>query len=111
MNKNEKKNVKKGKKENNARPIVIEESTIIESNYIITPIYEKEEFQQKLKNNKQILYDSDVNGKSSETFRMKIYKHSNLYFIAIDANALRSKIFSACSFFSAMLLRKCLYVV
>ena len=72
LNKNEKKNVKKEKKENNARPIVIEESTIIESNYIITPIYEKEEFQQKLKNNKQILYDIDKDKSNKKNSKMKI---------------------------------------
>ena len=72
MNKNEKKNVKKEKIENNARPIIIEESTIIESNYIITPIYEKEEFQQKLKNNKQILYDIDKDKSNKKNSKMKI---------------------------------------
>ena len=72
LNKNEKKNEKKEKKENNARPIVIEESTIIESNYIITPIYEKEEFQQKLKNNKQILYDIDKDKSNKKNSKMKI---------------------------------------
>ena len=72
LNKNLKKNVKKEKKENNARPIVIEESTIIESNYIITPIYEKEEFQQKLKNNKQILYDIDKDKSNKKNSKMKI---------------------------------------
>ena len=35
---------------------------------------------------KQILYDSDVNGKSSEKFKNKIINHSHLYFIVIDSN-------------------------
>ena len=35
---------------------------------------------------KQILYDSDVDGKSSEKFKNKIINHSHLYFIVIDSN-------------------------
>ena len=35
---------------------------------------------------KQILYDSDVDGKSSQIFRNKIINHSHLYFIVIDSN-------------------------
>ena len=53
----------------------IEESTIIESNYIITPIYEKEEFQQKLKNNKQILYDIDKDKSNKKNSKMKMHPH------------------------------------
>ena len=63
--KKEEKKEKNEKIENNPHPIIIEESTIIESNYIITPIYEKNEFQQKLKNNKQILYDIDKSNKKN----------------------------------------------
>ena len=66
LNKNQNKKEKNEQIEkngNNVRPIIIEESTIIESNYIITPIFEKDEFQQKLKNNKQILYDIDKSNK------------------------------------------------
>ena len=35
---------------------------------------------------KQILYDSDVDGKSSEIFKNQIINHSHLYFIVIDSN-------------------------
>ena len=35
---------------------------------------------------KQILYDNDVDGKSSEKFKNKIINHSHLYFIVIDSN-------------------------
>ena len=38
---------------NKVFPIEIEQKTIIEDNYKITPIYEKEEFEQKLKYNKK----------------------------------------------------------
>ena len=34
----------------------------------------------------QILYDSEIDGKSSEIFRKKIINHSHLYFIIIDSN-------------------------
>ena len=34
---------------------------------------------------KQVLYDSDVDNKSSEIFRNKIINHSHLYFIVIDS--------------------------
>ena len=43
----------KEKMVNNNFPIEIEQSTIIEDNHKITPIYEKEEFNQKLKNRKK----------------------------------------------------------
>ena len=33
---------------------------------------------------RQIIYDSDVDGKSSEIFKNKIINHSHLYFIVID---------------------------
>ena len=35
---------------------------------------------------KQVLYDSDVDGKSSEIFKNKIINHSHLYFIVIDSD-------------------------
>jgi hypothetical protein len=34
----------------------------------------------------QILYDSDVDGKQSSTFKDKILNHQHLYFIVIDSN-------------------------
>ena len=34
----------------------------------------------------QVLYDSDVDGKSSEIFKNKIINHSHLYFIVIDSD-------------------------
>ena len=34
----------------------------------------------------QILYDSEIDGKSNEIFRNKIMNHSHLYFIVIDSN-------------------------
>ena len=34
---------------------------------------------------KQVLYDSDIDGKSSEIFRNKILKHKQLYFIVKDS--------------------------
>jgi len=49
----------KEKMVNNIFPIQLEQSTIIEDNHKITPIYEKEEFNQKLKNRKKIVYDLD----------------------------------------------------
>ena len=35
---------------------------------------------------KEILYDSEIDGKSSEIFRDQIINHSHLYFIIIDSN-------------------------
>ena len=75
LNKIEKKKEKKEKIENienNAQPIIKGESTIIESNYIITPIYEKEEFQQKLKNNQHLLYDVDKEKLNKKNSNAKI---------------------------------------
>ena len=75
LNKIEKKKEMKEKIEkieNNAQPIIKGESTIIESNYIITPIYEKEEFQQKLKNNQQLLYDVDKEKLNKKNSNAKI---------------------------------------
>ena len=73
LKKNENANTKQKKyekEENNVSPIVIEESTIIENNYIITPIFEKDEFQQKLKNNEKILYDIDKSDKKSNNIKI-----------------------------------------
>ena len=59
--------VKKNEKENyNVLPIVIEQSTIIENEQKITPIYEKDEFQQKLKNKTKIVFDLDNMDKSNK---------------------------------------------
>ena len=55
---NENKN--KNKNEiHNAYPIEIEQSSIFEENRKITPIYEKKEFNQKIKNKKKIVFDMD----------------------------------------------------
>ena len=35
---------------------------------------------------RQVLYDSDVDGQSSQIFQDKIINHSHLYFIVIDSN-------------------------
>ena len=63
------------KEENNVSPIVIDESTIIENNYIITPIFEKDEFQQKLKNNEKKLYD--INNSDKKDSNIKISQSNN----------------------------------
>ena len=44
---------------NKAFPIEIEQSSIIEENHKITPIYQKKEFEQKIKNNKKIVFDME----------------------------------------------------
>ena len=57
---------------NNNFPIEIEQSTIIEDNHKITPIYEKEEFNQKLKNRKKIVFDFDKSNELLENNDIKI---------------------------------------
>ena len=62
----------KEKMVNNIFPIEIEQSTIIEDNHKITPIYEKEEFNQKLKNRKKIVFDFDKSNELLENNDIKI---------------------------------------
>ena len=60
-------NKNKNKNEiNNAYPIEIEQSSIFEENRKITPIYEKKEFNQKIKNKKKIVFDMDKSNELSD---------------------------------------------
>ena len=56
--------------------------SLYNNKYITNNINKLEEWS-KLKFN-QIVYDSDIDGKSNEIFRNKIINHSHLYFIVID---------------------------
>ena len=60
---------------NKVIPIEIEQDTIIEDNYKITPIYEKEEFKQKLNNNrKKIVFNME---KENNNINNNIEQSSN----------------------------------
>ena len=59
------------KEENMIFPIEIDQSTIVEDNHKITPIYEKEEFNQKLKNGKKIKFDLDKSNDLLENNNLK----------------------------------------
>jgi len=75
-NKLKEKEGKKEKEENIIFPIEIEQSTIIEDNHRITPVYKKEEFHQKLNNKKKIVFDME-NSNESEKDDIKISQSNN----------------------------------
>ncbi len=74
-NDNNKKDYNNFMNNNKVFPIEIEQKTIIEDNYKITPIYEKEEFEQKLKyNKKKIVFNMT---KSDKNKNIKIEESNN----------------------------------
>jgi len=85
--------VKKNEKENyNVLPIVIEQSTIIENEQKITPIYEKDEFQQKLKNKTKIVFDLDNMDKSNkEISNLKISQSTSSIKMLLKEEAIKEK--------------------
>ena len=86
----EEKKKSKEKEENIVYPLEIEQSTIIEDNHRITPIYEKEEFNQKLKNKKKIIFDIE---KSNEinNINIKVSQSSNSINLLLDEMSKESK--------------------
>ena len=75
---------------NNAFPIEIEQSSIFEENRKITQIFEKKEFNQKIKNKKKIVFDMDKSNELSDNI-IKESQSTNLINLLIKEIDLKNK--------------------